>query len=85
MKRARTTWPRAGTPSCGVGSGPEPLRSKSIFRCCGRMMISTSARSASPGVRNCPNGVSVAKFFTTPWMTLTSEKNVAASLSTGLL
>ena len=49
------------------------------------MMISTSARSARPGVRNWPNGVSVAKFRTTPWMTLMSEKNIAASLSTGLL
>jgi hypothetical protein len=36
-------------------------------------------------VRNWPKGVSVAKFLTTPWITLTSEKNIAASLSTGLL
>jgi hypothetical protein len=51
---------RAGMPSCGVGFGPRPFRSKSILRCCGRITISTSVPSGTPGARNRPKAVSVS-------------------------
>ena len=59
-KRARLTRPRAGTPSLSVGSGPRPVRSKSMRRCWGRMTTSTPVRSPSPGAGNGPKGVSTA-------------------------
>ena len=47
--------------------------------------MSTVLPSAWPGARNWPKAVSVSAPWTPPRITLMSEKNAAAALSTGAL